>query len=108
MKLNENYFSNATTSSNMAEKQRVFADGFLFKTKDNAPDFVIGQISIKVEEAVEFLQNNARNGWVNLDAKYGWSGKPYLELDTFVPDKAKGKAKAAAEPQEEISEELPF
>ena len=88
----------------MAEKQRVFADGFIFKTKDNAPDFVIGQISIKVEEAVEFLQNNARNGWVNLDAKYGKSGK----LDTFVPDKAKGKAKAAAEPKEEISEELPF
>ena len=49
----------------MADK--VFADGFSFKRRDNAPEFVIGNLSIKVEDAIPFLKGNARNGWVNLN-----------------------------------------
>ena len=46
----------------MADK--VFADGFSFKRRENAPDFVIGNLSVKVEDAIPFLKSNARNGCV--------------------------------------------
>ena len=67
----------------MADK--VFADGFSLKRRENAPDFVIGNLSVKVEDAIPFLKSNARNGWVNLNVLTASSGKPYVELDTFVP-----------------------
>lgn len=67
----------------MEQKEKVFADGFIFKRREDAPDFVIGRLSIKVDEAIAFLRQNEKNGWVNLDAKYGRSGNPYLELDTY-------------------------
>lgn len=68
-------------------KDKVFADGFLFKRRENAPDFVIGNISVKVDEAVTFLKTNQKNGWVNLNVLNSQAGKPYIELDQFVPKK---------------------
>lgn len=66
-------------------KERTFAEGFSFKRREDALEFVIGRISIKVEDAIAFLKKHAKNGWVNLDAKYGRSGNPYLELDEYEP-----------------------
>jgi hypothetical protein len=63
----------------------VFADGILFKRSPNAPDFVIGQMSFKVEEAINFLKANSKNGWVNVDIKRGRSGKEYVQLSTYEP-----------------------
>jgi hypothetical protein len=68
-------------------QDKIFADGFLFKRRENAPDFVIGNISVKVEEAISFLKSNQKNGWVNLNVLTAKSGKPYIELDQFVPKK---------------------
>ena len=68
-------------------QDKIFADGFLFKRRDNAPEFVIGNISVKVEEAVAFLNTHQKNGWVNLNVLTSQAGKPYVELDTFVPKK---------------------
>ena len=31
-------------------KDKIFADGFSFKTRENQPDFVVGRLSIKVED----------------------------------------------------------
>ena len=31
------------------EKEKVFADGFSFKRRENSPEFVVGRLSIKVE-----------------------------------------------------------
>ena len=70
----------------MSNDQKVFADGFIFKRRDNAPDFVMGSISVKVDEAVKFLQDNESNGWVNLNVKQAKSGKYYIELDTWKPN----------------------
>lgn len=39
-------------------QDKIFADGFLFKRRENAPDFVIGNISVKVEDAIGFLTAN--------------------------------------------------
>jgi hypothetical protein len=67
--------------------EKVFADGFSFKRRESAPDFVIGNVSIKVDEAVPFLQKNAKNGWVNLNVLTAKSGKQYIELDQWEPNK---------------------
>ncbi len=80
----------------MAEK--VFAEGIIFKRNDNAPDFVIGSMSVKVSEFVPFLQANAKNDWTNLQVKKSQNGKMYVELDTFEP-KPQGGAQQPAQQQ---------
>ena len=63
-------------------EEKVFADGFSFKRQENAPDFVVGRLSVKCDEAVAFMKSHQKNGWLNLNIKYAQSGKPYVELDT--------------------------
>jgi hypothetical protein len=67
----------------MAQEEKIFADGFLFKRNEKAPDFVVGRISIKVEEAIAFIKQHEKNGWVNLGVKTARSGNYYIDLDTF-------------------------
>jgi hypothetical protein len=70
------------------KKERVFADGFSFKRNEAAPDYVVGRLSLKVDDAVAFIKKHANtNGWVNLSIMYGRSGNPYVELDTYEPAK---------------------
>jgi len=69
--------------------EKIFADGFSFKRRENAPDFVVGRQSIKVDEAIVFLKQYAKGGWVNLDIKQAKGGNYYCELDTW---EAKPKA----------------
>lgn len=94
------------------ENQKVFADGFIFKRNDAAPQFVIGNISVKVDEAVSFLTANQKNGWVNLGIKQSQGGKYYIELDTFEPKKVEASAPAQqatpAPMQEDHQSGLPF
>ena len=103
----------------MSEKrERVFADGFSFKRNENAPEYVIGRLSMKADEAVAFIKKHANaNGWVNVSILYGRSGNPYVELDTYEPSnegvkQADASKKAAAKTQEpEVEDEeneLPF
>jgi hypothetical protein len=90
------------------EKEKVFADGFLFKRNEKAPDFVVGRVSVKVDEAIAFLRKHEKSGWVNLDVKTARSGNFYMELDTFEP-KGKGQAPAPApKPQDDAFEDVPF
>jgi hypothetical protein len=69
----------------MIEQETVFADGMIFKIKDNQPNFVIGNISVKVEDFIKFLNENAKDGWVNLQVLKSKGGKPYTKLDTWEP-----------------------
>lgn len=66
-------------------QEKVFADGFSFRRNENAPEFVVGRLSIKVEDAVAFMKQHQKNGWVNVSIKYGRSGNPYCELDMYEP-----------------------
>ena len=85
----------------------IFADGFILKRNENAPEWVIGSLSIKVDEAIAFLKSNEKKGWVNIETKTGKSGKPYCQLDTWEPNKDAVKKKTVVEapPQQE---ETPF
>jgi len=86
--------------------EKIFADGFVFKRNEKAPDFVVGSISVKVEEATAFLKQHEKNGWVNLQIKNSQGGKYYIELDTFEP---KAQAQAPAPQPEPVNDgTLPF
>jgi len=74
----------------MQQDEKIFADGFSFKRNENAPEFVIGRLSMKVEDAVAFLRQHDKRGWVNLNIKTARSGNHYVELDTYEP-KTDGK-----------------
>jgi len=88
------------------EKEKVFADGFIFKRNEKAPDFVVGRVSVKFDEAIAFLRKHDKSGWVNMDVKTARSGNFYMELDTFEP---KGKGQAPAPKQADDSfEDIPF
>lgn len=67
----------------MEKKDKVFADGIIFKRNDNAPQWAIGKLSFKVEEAIAFLQANEKKGWVNLNINQSQNGKYYIEVDTW-------------------------
>jgi hypothetical protein len=94
--------------------EKVFADGFSFKRKENAPEFVVGRLSMKVDEAIGFMKANEKNGWVSIDVKQGRSGNYYCELDQYEPKKQDEAAKPVSKPQakqideEEDDEDLPF
>jgi len=87
--------------------EKIFADGFVFKRNEKAPDFVVGNISVKVEEAVAFLKQHTKNGWVNLQVKNSQGGKYYIELDTFEP-KAQQQQAPAQQPEPVNDGSLPF
>lgn len=79
----------------MAEDS-TFAEGFLFKTRANQPSYVVGRLSVKIDEAIPFLKQHQKDGWVNLEIKIARSGNPYIVLDTFrksqeAPDHAASK-----------------
>lgn len=96
-------------------QEKIFADGFSFKRQENAPDFVIGRLSLKVDEAIAFIKENEKKGWVNLNVKTAKSGSFYVELDTYEP-KPRGEEQASAKPQakapsvkpQEVEDDLPF
>ena len=106
----------------MADK--IFPKGVYFSKKEGAPDFVIGSLSIKVPEAIPFLQQYQNNaGFVNIDILIGKeSGKPFCSLNqyvkqqtneqnlnNFVPTTTVTYEKVIEYPEDDInSEDIPF
>ena len=66
----------------MNDKQ--FVDGMIVKRGDNAPEFVLANLSIKRGELIAFLDQQSGD-WVNVVLKRAKSGKCYAELDTWKP-----------------------
>jgi len=67
------------------QQVKTFVNGFIVKRNDNAPDFVLANLSVKLEDFVEFAKANHSDGWLNISFKRGQSGKCYAELDTWKP-----------------------
>jgi len=84
----------------MNKQEKVFADGFMFKMNPNSPEWVVGSMSLKADDAIAFIQKHQDKGWVNLKVNVGKSGKPYVELDTWKPEAKKEMATS--------EESLPF
>ena len=67
-----------------------FIGGLLAKPpRETAPDFVMGRLSIKREEMIEWLK--ARDDeWINADIKVSQGGKWYAAVDDLKPDSQRG------------------
>jgi len=95
------------------KKETIFADGFIFKLPVNAPDWVTGGISVKVDEAIDFLKKHkSKTGWVNLNILEKKGGGHYMKLDTWEPkeknlQRSAPKAPAVAS-NDEDTDDLPF
>ncbi len=86
--------------------EKTFANGIIFKLpNEKAPDYVKGSLSIKVNEAIEFLQSQNKE-WVNLDLLIAKSGKPYCSVNEWTPKKPESKPEV--ETEEDSSDPLPF
>ena len=75
-------------------------EGFFLKPPhDNAPDWVKGQIGIKVDTAIKYLHKHANEkGYVNLDLKRSKTGKLYLDLNAFKPKLPEKRVEPSTEP----------
>jgi predicted membrane-bound spermidine synthase len=69
----------------MSEKK--FAKGFYGSMKaQNAPSFVLGRLSIKVDDAIQWLQENKNEkGYVNIDINEGRDNKLSIFLNEYKP-----------------------
>lgn len=66
--------------------EKVFVSGMVVKRGDQAPEYVLANVSIKTAELIDFLhQHERQGGWVNVVLKRAKSGKCYAELDTWKP-----------------------
>ena len=95
----------------MEKQSKTFANGFIFKRNDNAPDFVVGKLSIKAQDAIMFINQHNKKGWLNLDIKKSKEGKFYMELDTYEASESNSETKMRVIKKEDkitISEDLPF
>jgi hypothetical protein len=82
--------------------EKIFAEGFIFrKPNDSAPDWVLGRLSVKVDDAIAFLKEREDGGWVNLEIKESSSGKTYVELNTWKPDRKRSSASTESSKQED-------
>ncbi len=87
----------------MSQDEKIFANGFSFKRRDNAPEFVVGRLSLKVDDAMAFVKEHMKNGWINLNVNQARSGNYYVELDTY-----EAKSEETPQTKEAKEEGLPF
>jgi len=79
------------------ETDKVFVNGLVSKdVADSAPSWILGKMSIKVNELINWLEKNRElqddNGWINLTVKRSQkTGKRYIEVDTWKPEKQEEK-----------------
>jgi hypothetical protein len=80
----------------------VFAYGLIVKTKENQPQWVLANLSFKVDDFTKFMNDNQSNGWVNVQLLKSKDGKPYAKLDNWKPSE-----EATRQPQP-VEDNLPF
>lgn len=70
-------------------EENIFADGLFYNDpREGAPEFVLGSMSVQVEQFIAFLneQEKTEKGYVKLDVLRSQAGKPYVKLNTWKPD----------------------
>lgn len=80
-----------------------FTQGMIVKRHEKAPNYVICGLSFKVDEFTKWLQENEKNGWVNVDVKLSQNGKYYGELNSY--EKSSQTSKTVPNSQETTKDE---
>lgn len=66
---------------------KTFPTGLFCKRRDNAPDFVLCDVSIKAADFYEFLRAHKNDaGYVNLQILKSRDGNPYAVLNDWKPE----------------------
>lgn len=86
------------------ENEIKFAEGLYFKRNDNAPDFVVGKLSINWEQFSKWAKANRDGDWANLEIKRAKNGKYYIAVDEWKPEKKEMQSSFA----DEEEDNLPF
>jgi hypothetical protein len=92
----------------MSDKK--FATGFWASPPhERAPEFVKARISIKVQDAIAFLQENEKqSGYVDLDVKESRERKWYVELNEYqAKETGRREERPAREPKPRAEVEYP-
>lgn len=64
--------------------EKNFVDGVSFKEpRENAPEWIRGQIAVNVARFLQWLAAQEHNGWINIDVKQSKGGKLYCERNTY-------------------------
>ena len=89
-------------TSKMQKQETVYANGFIAKRTEKDPDFIVVRLSLKADEAVDFIKKNAKDGWVNLEIKKGREADKFnVTLNTYQATKPEYKKK-------EPTNQMPF
>lgn len=98
--------------------EKKFANGIMFKRpREGAPEFIKGNISIKVDEFIKWLTENKTGDWMNLDLKESKNKTLYLEMNTWkketslTPEEISVVQQAREEAQKiekELNPDIPF
>ena len=92
------------------QTESIMVNGFYPKPKhENAPDFVIGKLSIRVDQFREFLGEYLKEHpeeWINIDMKVSKNGKGYAVIDNWEPGQQGASAPQPAPADDK--EDLPF
>lgn len=97
----------------MSDKKEIeFVDGLIAKKPhENAPGFVVCNLSIKRKDLGNWLRNKT-DDWINVDIKISKSGKYYAAVDSWKPNQGQmDELKQAAQgtPQvPDFDDDLPF
>jgi hypothetical protein len=86
---------------NKMNQKMEFPEGIFAKAPaDNAPDFVKGKLTMKLDEAVGWLKSKQDSGetWVTLDIKEGQSGKWYASVNDWKPKQPSGQQGGRMQP----------
>jgi len=92
----------------MAEKK--FVDGMFVSRRENAPEFVIAQLSFNTEKMIDWLkQNTNAKGFCNVDIQRSATGSLYASLNEWQPSN-QGQTNSQESQQEEEIEvgSVPF
>ena len=87
---------------------KEFLNGVVVKIRENQPEFVLCNLSIRVEDLIATLQKE-QGEWVNAVIKRGRSGKYYVEVDRWKPtEKLADVARAKPARVDDFSDSVPF
>lgn len=74
--------------------EQKFVDGLFVNRREQAPDFVIANLSFN-EKFINYLKSNMNaKGYVNVDVLKSKEGKLYAKLNDFKPDNTELKTTA--------------
>ena len=96
-------------------EQKKFIDGLFTSRRENAPEFVVANLSFKTERFIEWLKQNTNGrGYCNVDIKRNREGVLYSDVNEWKPQEgfvkeADGSIGIKEREDEEIRvENIPF